>query len=34
MLFGVVGVILAVPAALTVKAILGEVYGEEGLRRD
>jgi predicted PurR-regulated permease PerM len=33
MLFGVVGVIMAVPAALTVKAFLGEVYGEEGLRR-
>ena len=34
MLFGVVGVIMAVPAALTVKAFLGEVYQEEGLRRE
>jgi predicted PurR-regulated permease PerM len=34
MLFGIVGVIMAVPAALTVKAFLGEVYQEEGLRRD
>jgi predicted PurR-regulated permease PerM len=34
MLFGIVGVILAVPAALAVKAILGEVYEEEGLRRN
>jgi predicted PurR-regulated permease PerM len=33
MLFGVVGVIMAVPAALTVKAFLGGVYQEEGLRR-
>jgi predicted PurR-regulated permease PerM len=33
MLFGVVGVILAVPAALTVKALLGEAYHEEGLRQ-
>ena len=32
-LFGVVGVIMAVPAALAVKALLGEVYQEEGLRR-
>jgi predicted PurR-regulated permease PerM len=32
MLFGIVGVILAVPAALAVKAFLGEVYHEEGLR--
>lgn len=33
MLFGIIGVILAVPAALAVKAFLGEVYHEEGLRR-
>jgi predicted PurR-regulated permease PerM len=32
MLFGIVGVIMAVPAALAVKAVLGEVYDEEGLR--
>ena len=32
MLFGVVGVVMAVPAALTVKAFLGELYEEEGLK--
>ena len=32
MLFGIVGVIMAVPAALAVKAFLGEVYQEEGLK--
>jgi predicted PurR-regulated permease PerM len=31
-LFGVVGVIMAVPAALTIKAFLGELYNEEGLK--
>jgi predicted PurR-regulated permease PerM len=33
MLFGIVGVIMAVPVALAVKALLGEVYHEEGLRQ-
>jgi predicted PurR-regulated permease PerM len=33
MLFGIVGVIMAVPVALTVKAVLGEVYQEEGLKQ-
>lgn len=33
MLFGAVGVLMAVPAALAVKALLGEVYHEDGLRR-
>ena len=32
MLFGIVGVIMAVPAALTIKAFLGELYDEEGLK--
>jgi predicted PurR-regulated permease PerM len=34
MLFGIVGVVMAVPVALAVKAILGEVYHEQGLRQD
>jgi len=34
MLFGIVGVVMAVPVALAVKAILGEVYQEEGLRQE
>ena len=32
MLFGVVGVLMAVPTALTIKAFLGELYHEEGLK--
>lgn len=32
MLFGIIGIILSVPAALAVKAFLGEVYHEEGLK--
>jgi predicted PurR-regulated permease PerM len=34
MLFGIVGVIMAVPVALAVKAFLGEVYHEEGLKQE
>jgi len=34
MLFGIVGVVMAVPVALAVKALLGEVYREEGLRQE
>ena len=33
-LFGIVGVILAIPVALAIKATLGEVYHEEGLEAD
>jgi len=34
MLFGIVGVVMAVSVALAVKALLGEVYREEGLRQE
>jgi predicted PurR-regulated permease PerM len=34
MLFGIVGVVMAVPVALAVKALLGEVYQEEGLKQE